>query len=143
MARRPATPAILKGPILIAVWAPHCRSGRPPVLSRSARGCSVVTLASSCLFYGFASRLASSSCASRSPPPPLATVQFLHPLCHPPPPSSPATAFFVRLCSSLSFRGCHFSLYICIYIFFQNSSSGALAITRSLMIRSRLRNDYE
>ena len=61
VARRPATPAILKGAILIAVWAPLLpRWTAAGPLTIRARGCStpasVVTLASSYLPLRFASR---------------------------------------------------------------------------------------
>lgn len=132
MARRPATPAILKGAILIAVWTPHCRSGRPSVLSARMQ-CRHSRLLMPSSKTRFAPRVVVLP-VTRSPP--IATVQFLHPLCHPPPPpSSPATAFLARLCSSLS------SSASVAFLYFQNFSSAlAVPIICSLMIS--LRGDF-
>lgn len=60
VARRPATPAILKGAILIAVWAPlppRWTAASPlTIRARMQHTGSVVTLASSCLPLRFTSR---------------------------------------------------------------------------------------
>lgn len=106
MARKPATPAILKGIILIAMWAPlpPRRWTAAGPLTIRARGCS--TPAASSLSPPHASSRASSRHGSRRrraatdrhrriPPPSSST---------PPPPSSAAATFPARLCSSLLLR---------------------------------------
>lgn len=124
MARRPATPAILKGAILIAVWTPHCRSGRPSVLSRSARGCGVVTLASSCLLkdsLGASRRRLARHDYHRSNSSTLFVTHHLR-LLHRPQLSLPAYAPAYRSA-------------IAAFLYFQNSSSALVVpIIRSLMI---------
>lgn len=84
MARRPATPAILKGAILIAVWAPLLLpwTAAGPLTIR-ARGCS--TPAASSLSPPHASpcalrRVVLRVTAADDVQPLIATVGFLHPL---------------------------------------------------------------
>jgi len=107
VARRPATPAILKGAILIAVWAsllPRWMAAGP--LTIRARGCSASAAssllsphASPCALRRVVLRVTTADDVRatdrhrRIPPPSSSTP--------PPPPSSAATTFLARLYSSL------------------------------------------